>query len=559
MPELAGMAPSRVVQNTPELRRVLALPRREWTPEDAAALANQLTALLRTPNGTMQLRPIQAIALAEIGMHRGALIPVRVGGGKTLCSLLAPHVLNAARPLLVLPAKLIEKTKRARAELAKHWCIPNFLRIESYELLGRVQAAEMLERYAPDVIVLDEAHRAKSPRAAVTRRLMRYLEGHPDCRLVAMSGTITRRSLRDYAHLLRRALGDTAAPIPRGYRETEEWAAALDETKSERTTGPGALRQLAGGSDELEAVRQGFRRRLVSTPGVIATDDRFEGASLSISALRPSVGPAITAALVRLRAAWVLPDGSPLADGLAVWRHAREIAIGFYYVWDPAPPRAWLDARREWCSTCRRILSNNRRDLDSELQVARAVSDGLYPDAVASFGAWRAVRDTYKPNTVPVWIDDSVVNAAAEWAREGPGIVWCEHRAFAARLSERTGLPYYGPQGRDVRTGREIPEHPDPACGQGAIIASIKSNSEGRNLQSWSRNLIVSLPPGGLECEQLLGRTHRECQEADEVSADVIMTCQEHEDAFQQAKRDAEYIEAITGGAQKLNYADITL
>lgn len=39
--------------------------------------------MLKTPRGTMRLRPIQAIALAEIGMYGGLFGPIPVGEGKT--------------------------------------------------------------------------------------------------------------------------------------------------------------------------------------------------------------------------------------------------------------------------------------------------------------------------------------------------------------------------------------------------------------------------------------------------------------------------------------------
>src|SRR5262245_46563659 len=104
--------PLHVVQRTACLRRVLELPRRSWSDSGAKDLAERLTALLKTSGGTMTLRPVQAIALYEAYRCHGAFLPIRVGGGKTLISLLLPHVLEASRPLLLLPAKLIEKTRR---------------------------------------------------------------------------------------------------------------------------------------------------------------------------------------------------------------------------------------------------------------------------------------------------------------------------------------------------------------------------------------------------------------------------------------------------------------
>ena len=114
-------------QDTGELRRILALPRRQHTDADRARFVEALSATLRKPGGTMTLWPVQATALFEIASCDGAYLPIRVSGGKTLISLLAPTVLGAARPLLIVPAKLVEKTRRDWRRLAAHWKIPEFL------------------------------------------------------------------------------------------------------------------------------------------------------------------------------------------------------------------------------------------------------------------------------------------------------------------------------------------------------------------------------------------------------------------------------------------------
>lgn len=546
------------VQMTAELRRILAIPRRVWSTEEAGAMAAELTAILRTPRGAMALRPIQAIALYEAGTQGGMFGAIGVGHGKTLLSLLTPNVMDSKRPLLLVPAKLVAKTKREARLLAQHWRLPNFMRIESYELLGRTQAAELLARYMPDLIVCDESHRLKSPKAAVTRRVMRYLGEHPECRLVAMSGTITTRSLRDYAHLLARSVPDS--PLPRSWSELEEWSDALDEKpRAESRMGVGALIELCNAEeraavDKLSGVRRAYRRRFSDSPGVIATVENTVEASLSITSVEPTMSRETDEAFRRLRGDWALPnDEEPIADGISLWRHARELALGFYYKWDPAPPKEWLAARKAWASDCRYILQSNRRDLDSELQVAQAVMAGHYPSG--TLRAWQAIRDAFKPNTVPVWIDDGAVRKCAAWGGGAAvGIIWTEHNAFAERLSEFTGWDYYGAQGVNAK-GEPI----EAARPNKSIIASIASNGEGRNLQAWSRNLITSMPANGRTMEQLLGRTHRPGQLADEVTYEVLVSCREHADAFTRACADARFIEDSTGQPQKLLFADVDM
>jgi hypothetical protein len=201
------------VKLTNELRRVLALPRRE--PGDYTELAEELTELLKTPNGTMKLRPVQALALHDIGINRGGFLPIGVGEGKTLISLLAPYVLEAKKPMLLLPAGLVENAERARrVDLAPHWLIPTNLRIFSIEMLGRESSKDELEGYGPDAILVDEAHRLKNlGGAACARRVARYMAKHPTTAFVPMSGTIIRDSIHDFAHLLFWAL-KTGAPCP---------------------------------------------------------------------------------------------------------------------------------------------------------------------------------------------------------------------------------------------------------------------------------------------------------------------------------------------------------
>ncbi len=538
------------VRATSEFARILALPRREPSVVDAAG---ELTDLLRTPGGAMRLRPVQALALHDIGVCGGAFCPIGVGEGKTLITLLAPYVVEARRPLLLLPAALVEKTERERRHLAAHWVIPSNIRLLSYEMLGRAQSALELEIYAPDAIICDEVHRLKNRRAAVTRRVARWMHAHPETRFVALSGTVMRKSLLDFAHLLRWCLKD-GAPIPKTEHELEDWASALDEDADElRRRSPGALVAFCDSENaSIADVRRGFRRRLVETPGVVASAGEGErvDCSIYVRAVTYAMRPITDQHFATLRGAWMTPDDWPLCQGVDIWRHARELALGFHYVWEPRPPKAWMDARREWSAFVREVLSRSRT-LDSELQVAQACTAGkLADDALRS---WQSVRDTFTPNTVAVWHDDSVLELCAEWMSK-PGIVWTEHALFAGRLSAETGAPYYGAKGL-TPSGSFI----DDADPQRAVIVSIDANREGRNLQrKWSRNLVVSPPEGADVWEQLIGRTHRPGQTADEVTVDVLWGCAEHVNAWRKAVAGATAIYDTVGGAvPKLLLADV--
>jgi hypothetical protein len=447
-----------------------------------------------------------------------------------------------------VPAKLVEKTRRELDELRLHWQLPDLLRVMSYELLGqpqsgavldtdgRVVTPDALERFAPDLIVADECHRLKRRSAAVTKRVHRYLKRHPDCRLAAMTGTPITHSLLDCGHLIVRALG-RGAPLPLGASQLEDWAQALDKDDVD----VGALTAL-GGTDK-DSVRRAFRDRLVSTPGVVVYDRPYRGVGLSIDPLPLSPPPVVMVALELLRDRWELPDGSKLVEALELWRAVRQLALGFYYRWSPTPPRHWLDARSEWSAVCRHIVGANRRNLDSPKPVIDAVDAGLYPEAIEPLACWRAVRDSYEPTTVAYWLHPYAAEAAAAWLEEA-GIVWTEHDAFATRVSELSGAPYFAAEGRD-RFGTHIMD------ASGPVVASAHSCAEGLNLQgTWSRNLITSLP-GSKLIEQLIGRTHREGQSRD-VSVEWFRCCPEHDDAYGKALNKARFVEATTGLEQKL-------
>lgn len=555
----AQQANLNAVRLNDEVRRVEALPRRDWSTS-AERLADELTSILRTSRGTMRLRAAQAVALYEIGTVGGLFGALRCGAGKTLISLLAPEVGFAERPLLLVPASLVSKTKRDMAVLQYHWRLPPFVRIMSYEWLGRVQAATALDDYAPDMIIADEVHRLKNPQAAVTRRVRRYMSNNPDTKFVGMSGTITKRSLKDFAHIMRWSLPPADAPIPRWHADLELWADALDERKGQiRRADPGALRVLCNEEEERlwdageprRAARQGFRRRMVDTPGVVATTETPIDATLIVSGIEPKIPASIDEAFKTLRRRYRTPDGWPIADGLSMFRHARELALGFYYVWNPRPPRYWLTARTEWCAYVRRVLRHSRK-LDTELQVRQWVDKTAPDDGIELLEDWLEVRGDFEPNTEARWIDDSVVEFCAAWAKRQRGIVWTEHRCFGERVAELSGLPYYGRKGLDAR-GRYIEDHP---AGK-PFVASVQSNGTGRNLQPWSRNLITSMLANGLQTEQLFSRTHRDGQEADEVLFDILISCAEHVGAFWQAMNDAQFVHDLHGTPQKLLDADV--
>lgn len=549
------------IQKTSEFLRIERLPRRNWMEaEDLEELTREATAALKTPGGTMSLWPVQAAALRELYEVNGLFAPVAVGAGKSLVTLLAPVVLNAERPVLLVPASLRDQTLlRVIPEMRKHWKLHRGLAVIGYEELSLAKNAELLETLRPDLIIADECHSLKTSSSGRTRRVTRYMRAFPATRFVSLSGTVTKRSLRDYQHLLLWSLKPDFAPIPVHWQEMQDWSDVLDEKPPEnREVDPGALKALCGwivdektGQKRPETVREGYRRRLVETPGVIATSENELGVSLELFKRDVRPPEEVLAWINHMRATWETPNGDEITDPITLWQHERELAQGFYYKWSPAAPKEWLAARKAWNQYVRETLKTNRRGLDTPLQVWNETSKNIAEgraDIVAetAFNDWVAIRDTFKPNPVPVWISDFLVNDAAKWLAHNEGIIWVEHDAFGQALAKKTGRPYFG-GGKNA--SREI------LSVQGPIIASIRAHGTGKNLERWNRNLVASPPPTGIAWEQMMGRTHRPGQEADDVIFDLYLFVDGQKASFKRAINDAKYIEATLGAKQKLCYA----
>ena len=580
------------VRSSAELQRIKRLPRRRLAEEDLSALAADMTAELKLPEGTMNLRPLQAASLRDLHDYEGAMASLRVGGGKTLVTYLAPVVVSAQRTLVVVPATLREKTLRDYQVLSKHWKNPENVRVLSYEMLSRADRESEINNFAPDFMIFDECHKLKSRKAAATRRVGRYLKANPSTRCLFLSGTITKRSLEDFSHILVWTLGEERSPLPTRYDELFEWALAVDEKlPSTRTrVAPGALSELYDASevaeartDALRATRKAVGRRIEETPGIISSgadivpnslviNEMYFGpphgcglmqreadrmASTGMNYVRERAPTCARCALMLLHGAWEMPDGQLVTDAPAIWRHERELSLGFYYRWTEQPPKPWMDARREWASLCRQTLKNNRRGLDTEAQLAAAVVRGEYPGAVqGAYEAWKKVRDSFEPKTEAVWITDKVLQTVGWFAKKQTApLLWVEHRAVGNKLSQLFGWPYHADMGKS-KDGKFLE---DRTPSDGPLILSTASCSTGRNLQAWCENIVVTSPASGSTYEQLLGRTHRDGQEADEVVCDIIFTSDQSYGDFWQAVADAQYVEATTGAPQKLSVATINV
>jgi len=502
--------------------------------------------------------------------------------------ILLPLVVPECRvALLLIPPNLkAQFLQRDLPQWSQHFRVPNLaggrtfeagipvLHVVAYSELSNAKATDLIKRVRPDLIIADECHQISRRDAARTKRFMRHFTDYPKTRFVALSGTLTSRSLQDYAHLSALALHE-GSPLPLHWPTVEEWAGAIDAEKVTTIAAPiGALRKLCNPG---EHVREGFRRRLVETSGVVATQEGVLGTSLYLQERTLQVPRCVNEALQGVRMTWQRPDGEELTDALTKSAVCRQLACGFYYRWiwprgEPPPVReTWLKARREWHRELREKLKHSREHMDSPLLLTRAAHrwhEGFneiteegrrveHPPhtrhrmtwASDCYLEWQRVKDSAEPQTEAVWVDDYLVQDAARWAKENVGLIWYTHSAFGERLASQGQLPFFGP-------GNEANVALLKERGDRSIVVSAKAHGTGKNLQAWSRNLICNPGTSGKDWEQLLGRTHRTGQRADEVFAEVYRQTEEMREALDQAMRDARYVAQSTGQQQKLLYAN---
>jgi len=530
--------------------RIQALP---WKSD--AISKETLEEVLRTPQGSMELRPIQVEACSEILRQGGLFGPIAVGAGKTLICALAPTLLEAKRPMLFTRAQLRQQMKDDIQKLREHWYILPNIQVHGYSELSLAKNADMLQDYAPDVIICDEAHRVLRRTSARTRRLWRYfMKTNPQCKMVAVSGTMTTKSIEDYWKLLYLSL-DEDAPIPLDYSIRAAVAVCVDPSPRNWPTRRDwrIAKNLYLGFDPApnegtmkEQLRRGFRHRLINSEGVVSSDKADVAASLTLVEHKVDPPKEVEECVEHLRSSWEDPAGNELNSVLEFHRVIRQLAIGFYYEWvwpNGIVDKPWMRARNEWAKFVRNRLSFDRQGEDSPLLVYNATAALDNPPQV--FRDWIAQKHKKPPPVRSVWVSDYAIQYALDWAekQDNPSIIWYSHKAVGERLSQ--DLTTYG-------SGDAPPESPE----SNVVAMSIIAHGEGRNFQGWCSGFVIEPSSNAKVWEQLLGRTHRPGSKFDEVYWHYLVPIKEVSEGMEKARGQAAYIESTFGAKQKLLYAD---
>lgn len=543
------------IKPSPDFVRVASLARRPVTDEayvDAVSTALRLRPINDRGELNM-LRPVQVQALRELVETRGLGAPMPVGSGKTLVTLLAATCYRCDRPVLMIPAARKTPTLRAFAALRYDWRV-RLPVILTYDMLSHPKHADDLLVLNPDLLILDEAHNARNSDSAVSRRIDRCVRTIRPA-VATLSGTWRTHQLLDSYTLSTWSLGQNS-PLPLSRTEAERWAGAVDRTVA-------ALDRVDAGP--LVTLPGGYAQWIMTSRGIVpGTPGQDCAASIEVNLWKPHTPPELLDLINRVAESSMRPDGELLGE----WdlpECLSTLALGFYDRWDPLPPDWWLRPRRAWNAYVRAVKDEHLPHYDSEAQIVHAL-DSLTPRSGAVYRAasnappppgafegqqlleaWRAVRDMFTPNSVPVWVDQTVVNQAAIQARKHKSIIWTRSRAVGFLLQRTHGIPYYGEASDPERDA----QHKKP------MVCSIAAHSEGANLQhGWSSSLVLQLPGRADRWEQLIGRVHRAGQTSDHIRIDAVASIPYHLDIMRRVRNQAMITQQDTGQSQKLAIAD---
>jgi len=610
------------------------------------------------PVDGFHLRDVQLDAAYTYEVHGGLLGPIGVGAGKTFLSILIhkigmqrrghyrgviivpPEVfsqltikdLPVARRNFALdgiPFYVVSGTRSNRMRVASQPGPGVF--IYSYSSLSTQTGSDELAAISPTLIVLDEAHCVASPKSARTKRLnslINDIEGAlragrlgpnvtaKQVEMVALSGTITKKSVADYAHLARRALREQS-PAPIRESAIGLFSAALDAS----VAGTGLteldmmrMRMLEQWAEhhgwvpsnegragivltQQDYFREAYQYRLRTAPGVVSTSDTGVDASLIISWSEPARPRTVEAdklsEMMRVVAEdMVTPDGDPIDYGMHTFRWLWELSAGFYnsLSWPgeeelvakhmrAGKPISTQEAEalilasmshhkllQKYHQKLRVYLdSQHVKGCDTPLLVAQELTrqlDGkevrfkLPPILIETYRAHKAAQfdDLPARKSNVVRICDYKIKAAVEWAR-----------AHDPAHKGPGGIMWFHHPAvgewvheqlvaEGIQHTRAFAGQNEQAYSEGLVLASY-AHATGKNLQHQNHNLVIELRREAAIMEQMIGRTHRSGQQHDDVRVDIFVSNGFDLALFNAILRDSDYIQSTMGQSQRLCYA----
>lgn len=620
----------RVLNESPkhqnEITRICAIPIQKPLTDEEVLAVQEIHCKPEALAKGFKLQRVQAEAIQAFVEEGAVFGPIEVGGGKTFISLrcvgisieagvqriclmvpsqvhtqLVDHDIGWARQrtslgctFYPLGGKSPEQRRAIAGGRRGCWIFP-------YSLLSAKDASEILEMIRPEVLILDEAHLLKNRNAARTRRVLSYCKQHKP-RVVVLSGTMTKKSIKDYAHLLTISLGDKA-PVPADAQVVSDWATAIDSEQAAEgfhtaKTTYGPLRPLINWANrnfpqtprtfDVQGFRWAFRDRLLTTPGVVSSPADSLGTSLVIENSKVISPTARLAELQQqLEELWLTPSGDEIEFAMQKWKWATELSAGIYndLVWpDPGVlaerlhvspgqaddllkrskdhhklQQAYHKALRGWFQS-----RPHKPGLDTPMLVGGNMAHfGDRDVGPELYSAWQDMRAADFPERIerdsrPVRVCDYKIREAIRLMKaneNGEGIVFFHHNTLGEWLYEcakEAGLSVvYCPAGKaanDFLTSQGAADR----CRGKFLICSISAHGTGKNLQFMSDQIYVQLPFNESVAQQSIGRTHRMGQLADQVTIYTMVSNEQDEMILASLLNDAIYVLETTQSTRKV-------
>jgi hypothetical protein len=622
-----------------EIERIVALPVIGNPTEEEIDLVSRWYITNPSP-AFNKLFPEQVKAMMQYHDYGGIVGPVKVGGGKTAISILIANdaycFFGKRKILLIDPPDLIKRIRTtelpfyrkhisinipfywlAGESAAKRMMMAKSKRngcyVVSYSLLSMQDGAELMEAIEPDLIIGDEIHEIASANPSARGRRFREIVKKYNPQIVGLSGTITKKSPRDYHFLAVSALQENCF-MPRPAMIADEWskiidtnASAIDQFQPNMAPQPGPIKPLITWAKQhfpeehivnnLIGFRKAYNKRLETCPGVVASGGDTLGVSLQIisndlkitkAEKESSEGWDKLQELVKtLVNEWVAPNGDELEHAMHIWRWRYELeGFGFYndLFW-PEPDiiakkrniplsqaQEFLDRskehhelRQDYAKVLRDWIKRRaKKGLDTPFLIGQDMfrngSDNVGKEL---YDSWLSVKESLFPEIVEreksfVRVCDFRLKKVIEWAikyhkeksAEG-ALIWYFNRGVGQWLKDAFIEQDLPFVFCPAGTTDALYEHPDKFC-----IASLKAHHKGHNLQHYGTAVAAQWPRDASVAEQFMGRIHRNGQMRDAVDIHVSICSEFDKVLFASCLNDSAYIHQTTPTTQKLMYAD---
>lgn len=484
---------------------------------------------------------------------------------------------------------------------ARRWIIsqpPPGVYLMPYSLLSASDGEDLIRAIEPTVVVCDEAHELRHMKTARTKRFMRFVrEKNPEMHV--LSGTITAKGLGDYHHLAVASL-HKRCPMPISTMLAFEWAAVIDADADPTDSQTGPIMPLVRWARDhfpgeiialdKRAFRMAYQLRLRHAPGVITTGDAEIGSSLVIvnepvpDYKQHEDWPELERLMKQVDDLWLTPNGDEIDYAIHCYKWRYELSAGFYneHYWETpeeladrkgiAETRAkdMLERAREqlllqnqYNKEVRGWLTTAPQGVDTPLLIDHDIRHNggkRVPSVLVHY--WQMKEDA-KFEGMPERLKRAKricgykVEQAVRFAQTQliDGCIFWYHNIEIGRwlfdLMEREyGVEkvIYCPAGK-VGVERIL----DPTNKGKLVVASFGAHGSGHNLQySWSTMYFVQWDRQAAGCEQIIGRLHRQGQEADEVVVVTNHTLDFDHALMASSLNDAAFIEGTGHGHQKL-------